>query len=154
MKTYPARSTCTQFWKRSLLRIGALKHFDHCSVVWDGLSRQLSEKVKKLQNTRAARVVTKSTYDTNSRSTRLSGINYQLQGRSKRQISCANTSISQPQFIFVTCSLQELCPLIFATQGKNCIYRNQDMTTWNTASITAELLYGKIFQRNFALQVL
>ena len=40
-------------------------HFDYCSVVWDGLSQQLSEKLKKPQN-RAARVITKSSYDTNS----------------------------------------------------------------------------------------
>ena len=39
--------------------------FDCCSVVWDGLSQQLSEKLKKLQN-RAARVITKSSYNTNS----------------------------------------------------------------------------------------
>lgn len=64
------------------------QRFDYCSVVWDGLSRQLSEKVKKLQNTRTARAVTKSSYDRNSESssTRLAGITYQLQGRSKRQI--------------------------------------------------------------------
>ena len=41
-------------------------HFDYCSVVWDGLSPQLSEKLEKLQN-RAARVITKSSYhDTSS----------------------------------------------------------------------------------------
>ena len=40
-------------------------HFDYCSVVWDGLSQQLSEKLQKLQN-RAARVITKSSYNTNS----------------------------------------------------------------------------------------
>ena len=39
--------------------------FDYCSVVWDGLSQQLSEKLQKLQN-RAARVITKSSYNTNS----------------------------------------------------------------------------------------
>ena len=33
-------------------------HFDYCSVVWDGLSQQLCEKLQKLQN-RAARVITK-----------------------------------------------------------------------------------------------
>ena len=41
-------------------------HFDYCNVVWDGFSRQLSEKLQKLQN-RAARVITTSSYDTNSR---------------------------------------------------------------------------------------
>ena len=40
-------------------------HFDYCSVVWDGLSQQLSEKLQKLQN-RAARAITKSSYNTNS----------------------------------------------------------------------------------------
>ena len=40
-------------------------HFDYCIVVWDGLSQQLSEKLQKLQN-RAARVITKSSYNTNS----------------------------------------------------------------------------------------
>ena len=38
-------------------------HFDYCSAVWDGLTRQPSEK---LQN-RAIRVITKSSYDTSSR---------------------------------------------------------------------------------------
>ena len=40
-------------------------HFDYCSVVWDGLSQQLSVNLQKLQN-RAARVITKSSYNTNS----------------------------------------------------------------------------------------
>ena len=30
--------------------------------------------------------------------------------------------------------------------------RNQELTTWNIASVSAELLYGMIFQRNFTLQ--
>ena len=87
MKTYPGRST-RNFEKRKKVAssIGALKQgtpfismhtaieiykglikpsFDYCSVVWDGLSRQLSEKLQKLLN-RAAEVVTKSSHDTNS----------------------------------------------------------------------------------------
>ena len=40
-------------------------HFDYCSVVWDSLCQVLSKKLQKLQN-RAARVITKSSYDTNS----------------------------------------------------------------------------------------
>ena len=40
-------------------------HFDYCSVVWDGSSQQLSEKLQKLQK-RAARVITESSYNTNS----------------------------------------------------------------------------------------
>ena len=41
-------------------------HFNYCSAVWDGLTQQLSEKLKKPQN-RAIRVITKSSYDTCSR---------------------------------------------------------------------------------------
>jgi len=37
----------------------------HFIVLWDSLSQQLSEKLQKLQN-HAARVITKSSYDTNS----------------------------------------------------------------------------------------
>ena len=38
-------------------------HFDYCSLVWDGLSDQLSDKLQKLQN-RAARVIVKANYGT------------------------------------------------------------------------------------------
>ena len=41
-------------------------HFNYASAVWDGLTQQLSEKLKKPQN-RAIRVITKSSYDTCSR---------------------------------------------------------------------------------------
>ena len=40
-----------------------LPHFDHCSSVWDELNITLSDKLQKLQN-RAARVITRSSYDT------------------------------------------------------------------------------------------
>ena len=43
-----------------------LPHFDYCSPVWDGLNNELSEKLQKIQN-RAARVITKTSYDTRSR---------------------------------------------------------------------------------------
>ena len=38
-------------------------HFDYCSLVWDGLSDQLSDKLQKLQN-RAATVILKANYGT------------------------------------------------------------------------------------------
>ena len=41
-------------------------HFDYCSSVWYGISDTLSQKLQKLQN-RAARVITKSTYDTSAK---------------------------------------------------------------------------------------
>ena len=40
-------------------------HFDYCSLVWDGLSDHLSDKLQKLQN-RAARVILKANYGTSS----------------------------------------------------------------------------------------
>lgn len=58
------------------------------------------------------------------------------------------------QFIFVTCLLRELRALIFATQDKNCIWRDQELTTWSVASVTSELLYGMIFPRSFVLKYL
>ena len=43
-----------------------LPHFDYCSSVWDELSVTSSDKLQKLQN-RAARVITRSSYDTSTR---------------------------------------------------------------------------------------
>ena len=40
-------------------------HFDYCSSVWDGCSAKLSNKMQKLQN-RAARIITKSNYDSSA----------------------------------------------------------------------------------------
>ena len=40
-------------------------HFDYCSLVWDGLSDQLSDKLQKWQNL-AARVILKANYGTSS----------------------------------------------------------------------------------------
>ena len=40
-------------------------HFDYCSPVWHGISNKLNDKLQKLQN-RAARVLTKSPFDTSS----------------------------------------------------------------------------------------
>ena len=42
-----------------------MPHFHYWSPVWDCLSRYLSDKLQKLQN-RAARVITKSPFDTSS----------------------------------------------------------------------------------------
>ena len=44
-----------------------LPHFDYCSSVWDELNVTLSDKLQKLQN-RAARVITRSSYDTSTSS--------------------------------------------------------------------------------------
>ena len=40
-------------------------HFDYCSIVWDGLSNTLNDKLQKLQN-RVARAITKSSYNASS----------------------------------------------------------------------------------------
>ena len=42
-----------------------LPYFDYCSSVWDELNVTLSNKLQKLQN-RAARVITRSSYDTSA----------------------------------------------------------------------------------------
>ena len=75
-----------EIWKKAFSAIGALKrvrpfnstdvaveiynalilpHFDDCSPVWDCMSGYLSDKLQKLQS-RAARVITKSPFDTSS----------------------------------------------------------------------------------------
>ena len=41
--------------------------FTYCSPVWDGIGSKLSEKLRKLQN-RAARVMTRSSYEISSAS--------------------------------------------------------------------------------------
>ena len=43
-----------------------LPHFDYCSPVWDCMSSYLSDKLPKLQNRAATRVITKSPFDTSS----------------------------------------------------------------------------------------
>ena len=40
-------------------------HFVYCSSVWDGCSAKLSDKMQKLHN-RAARIITKSSYDSSA----------------------------------------------------------------------------------------
>ena len=54
------------FFSSSTNRVRASPtHFDYCSSVWDELSVTLSDKLQKLQN-RAARVITRSSYDTST----------------------------------------------------------------------------------------
>ena len=57
-------------------------YIDYCSPVWDCLSGYLSDKLQKLQN-RAARVITKLPFDTNSNHllTTLTGRGYQFDER-------------------------------------------------------------------------
>jgi len=57
-----------------------------CSVVGDDLSRQLSEKLQKLQNAVGVVLNQLMTRTLAIFSTRLDGITYQLEVRSKRQI--------------------------------------------------------------------
>ena len=60
-------------------------HFDYCSSVWYGISDTLSKKLQKLQN-RAARVITKSTYDTSAKPL-LNSLNWDdLATRRKKQL--------------------------------------------------------------------
>lgn len=58
----PFINTCTAVKiYRSLIE----PHLRYCSPVWDGMAQYLSDKLQKLQN-RAARVITKTSYDASS----------------------------------------------------------------------------------------
>ena len=60
MKPFISESTALQIYQALIL-----PHFDYCSPVWDELSVTLSDKLQKVQN-RAARVITRSSYDTSA----------------------------------------------------------------------------------------
>ena len=57
-RPFISKSTARQIYQALILPL-----FDYCSPVWDKLSVTLSDKLQKLQN-RAARVITRSSYDT------------------------------------------------------------------------------------------
>ena len=60
MRDFISEETAIQVYK-SLVE----PYFSYCAPVWDGLGKKLSEKLQKLQN-RAARVITRSSYDISS----------------------------------------------------------------------------------------
>ena len=60
IRPFISKSTALQIYQGLIL-----PHFDYCSPVWDELSVTLSDKLQKLQN-RAARVITRSSYDTSA----------------------------------------------------------------------------------------
>ena len=60
-----ARPFVTQAVAVQIYKALILPYFDYCSVVWDGLSSRLVDKVQKLQN-RAARVILRASFDTSS----------------------------------------------------------------------------------------
>ena len=60
MKEYVPISTLIKVYNAIIL-----SHFDYCSLVWDECADYLLTKLQKLQN-RAARVITGSSYETNS----------------------------------------------------------------------------------------
>ena len=60
MRPYIPKETAIQIYNALIL-----PNFDYCSPVWDCLSGYLSDKLQKLQN-RAARIITKLPFDTNS----------------------------------------------------------------------------------------
>ena len=59
-RPFISESTALQIYQALIL-----SHFDCCSPVWHELNVTLSDKLQKLQN-RAARVITRSTYDTSA----------------------------------------------------------------------------------------
>ena len=58
IRPFISESTALQIYQALIL-----PRFDYCSPVWDELSGTLSDKLQKLQS-RAARVITRSSYDT------------------------------------------------------------------------------------------
>ena len=60
MKEYVSISTLIKVYNAIIL-----SHFDYCSLVWDECADYLLTKLQKLQN-RAARIITGSSYETNS----------------------------------------------------------------------------------------
>lgn len=60
VRPFISTSTAVQIYNALIL-----PYFDYCSPVWDGLCNQFSDKLQKLQN-RAARVITRTSYDTSS----------------------------------------------------------------------------------------
>ena len=60
IRPFISESTALQIYQALIL-----PHFDYCSPVWDELSVTLSDKLQTLQN-RAARVITRSSYDTSA----------------------------------------------------------------------------------------
>ena len=58
IRPFISESTALQIYQSLIL-----PHFDCCSYVWDELNAALSDKLQKLQ-TRAARIITTSSYDT------------------------------------------------------------------------------------------
>ena len=119
------------------------------SVVWDGLSQQLSEKLQKLQN-RAARVITKSSYNTNS--------NYLLNSLSWDNLSVRRTK--QKANLMYKC-VNKLAPNYLCNMStprtlsfdlrdaRQKLYLPKPRTD---ASVIAEILFGTIFLRISALQ--
>ena len=70
IRPFISESTALQIYQALIL-----PHFDYCSPVWDELSVTLSDKLQKLQN-RAARVITRSSYDTSATSILLNRLNW------------------------------------------------------------------------------
>jgi hypothetical protein len=59
-RPFVSEHTAEQIYKTLIL-----PHFDYCSTVWGGIDQYLVDKLQKLQN-RAARVITRTSYETRS----------------------------------------------------------------------------------------
>ena len=104
-------------------------HFMYCCSVWDGLSQALNEKVQKLQNLAARRII-KSSYDASS------GLLLDMLGWDRVSISRAK---QKEVVMFKTLNKQipptcKICSL-FVTFSKisvalrtSCMYPNQELT--------------------------
>ena len=100
IRPFISESTALQIYQALIL-----PHFDYCSPVWDELSVTLSDKLQKLQN-RAARVITRSSYDT-SASILLNRLNWDNLSTRRKKLKVTLMfkmwMIGRPTDYFITC---------------------------------------------------
>ena len=104
-------------------------HFMYCCSVWDGLSQALNEKVQKLQNLAARRII-KSSYDASSVLlwTGLDGIGFRLAEQNKRKLSCSKRLTSKCPPTYKICSLFMTFTTISVALRTSYMHPNQELT--------------------------
>ena len=98
-------------------------YFSYCAPVWDGLGKKQSEKLQKLQN-RAARVITRSSYDISS-SSLLEELNLESLSTLKR--------------------LKQKAILMFNTINKHIPFYLQEMFSLSESVYNLRDSYGKLY---------
>ena len=121
-------------------------YFSYCAPVWDGIGSKLSDKLQKLQN-RAARVITRSSYDASSSSVLdelIDGIIYILTVKCKKQFSLMykitnNLTPMYLQDLFVT---RVIVTIVSEILKANCFSLNLERIILSAPLVIVELHYG------------